>query len=111
MINTNHDPRPTSEAFPKPNQNLNPVGVSKSTKENLATAHPPKPQGKNPKGLGLLPVSACLEENIVVDTNTIKLNFLNEMLSYELSKSPETLRGDFLKRHRITPEIRARMVG
>lgn len=110
MINANNEPRPAPDAFTKHNQNLPPAAVSKSTKENLVTAHNAKSQSKSLKQAGLA-AAACLEENIITDTNTIKFNFLNEMLSYELSKSPETLRGDFLKRHRITPEIRARMVG
>lgn len=84
--------------------------VTKSTKENKVAPSRLRSQSKALKPVVVVPVPACLPDTILAQTNSIRLCFLNEMLSFELSKSPEALRCDFLKRHRITPEIRARMV-
>jgi hypothetical protein len=85
--------------------------VTKCTKENKVVAARVRSQSKALKAVVVVPPPACLSDNIIHQTNAIRLCFLNEMLSFELSKSPESLRCDFLKRHRISPEIRARMVG
>lgn len=108
MNDPNTETRP-GEALLKNNQNV-PTAVGKYTKENKTAPLQPKLSNKFSKPLAVASMSPTLKLDIIDDTNNIKGNFLNEMLSYELSKSPEALRTDFLKRHRITPEIRARMV-
>ncbi len=50
------------------------------------------------------------DDFFICETNKIKASFLKKMMGNELSKSPDTLRADFLKSHMLTPEIRARMV-
>lgn len=47
---------------------------------------------------------------IAAETRKIKKNYLDHILSYELLKSTTTYRSEFLKRHNISPDIRARMV-
>lgn len=108
MNDPNTDAR-QPEALLKNNQNM-PNLTAKFSKENKVTAVQPKLTNKQSKPLAIALSQPVLKHDIIDDTNNIKLNFINEMLSYELSKSPESLRTDFLKRHKITPEIRARMV-
>lgn len=109
-MNNSHLESRNKESYLKNNQNMPNIGVTKLTKENKETVAPPKPTGKPLAPVSLQMAPLGLPTNYILDTNSIRSNFLNEMLSYELSKSPENLRTDFLKRHRITPEIRARMV-
>lgn len=44
------------------------------------------------------------------ETKKIKKFYLDNILTYELFKSSNNYRSDFLKNHRISAEIRARMV-
>ncbi len=46
----------------------------------------------------------------VTETNKVKKANLRKVLSFELLKSKNNFRSDFLKKHKISPEIRARMV-
>ena len=46
----------------------------------------------------------------IIETNKVKSANLKKILSHEIAKSKENFRGDMLKRHSITPDIRARMV-
>lgn len=47
---------------------------------------------------------------VITETDKIRFGNLKKILSHELSKQPAHFKQDFLERHRITPEIRARMV-
>lgn len=53
---------------------------------------------------------APTDDFFMQETNKIKTDFLKRIMSNELAKSPEALRTDFLRGHRLSPEIRARMV-
>lgn len=99
-----------NELPPKNNPKAISKPLTKSTKENKVAQQRLRSQSKTLKPLPVVPVAFCLKEDILAQTNSIQHCFLNEMLSFELSKAPENLRCDFLRRHRITPEIRARMV-
>ena len=109
-MNNSHIESRNKESCLKSNHNLPNVGLPKLTRENKEAVVPPKPSGRPLAPVSLQMPPLGLPTNYILDTNSIRSNFLNEMLSYELSKSPENLRTDFLKRHKITPEIRARMV-
>lgn len=50
------------------------------------------------------------DDFFMLETNKIKTDFLKRIMSNELAKGAETFRDDFLRNHRLTSEIRARMV-
>ena len=47
---------------------------------------------------------------LITETNKIKSTNLKKILAYELSKSKGNFRPDFLQKHKITADIRTRMV-
>lgn len=47
---------------------------------------------------------------IAAETRKIKKHYLDKILEYELVKAPVTFRNEFLKRHNVSPDVRARMV-
>ena len=47
---------------------------------------------------------------LVVETNKIKATNLKKILSFELSKARGIYRTDFLQRHKVSADIRTRMV-
>lgn len=50
------------------------------------------------------------DDFFLLETNKIKTDFLKRIMSNELAKGSDTFRLDFLHGHRLSPEIRARMV-
>ena len=50
------------------------------------------------------------DDFFLCETNKIRSDFLKRIMSNELSKCPDMFRCDFLRAHRLSPEIRARMV-
>lgn len=109
MTDPLNEQRPNEPLLKVPSK-LPPKLLTKSTKENKVAPPRLRSQSKALKPVLSLPCPSPLPDTILLQTNAIKSTFLNEMLSFELSKSPESLRSDFLSRHRITPDIRARMV-
>lgn len=73
--------------------------VSRLLKENTA---PQKEKGEEEvkKPLALIPA----------ETKKIRKYFLDEIIRHELGKTPQAFRQEFLKPHKISSEIRARMV-
>lgn len=62
-----------------------------------------------------LPLGGSGEERLALgvigaETRKIKKHYLDHILNYEVVKSPAAYRSEFLKRHNISPDIRARMV-
>ena len=47
---------------------------------------------------------------VAVETRKIRKYHLDDILAYELQKTGGSYRGEFLKRHNVLPDIRARMV-
>ena len=47
---------------------------------------------------------------LITETNKIKSTNLKKILAYELSKARGNLRPDFLQKHKISADIRTRMV-
>lgn len=48
---------------------------------------------------------------LITETNKIKSTNLKKILAHELSKARGNFRPDFLQRHKISADIRTRMVG
>lgn len=82
---------------------------SRSCKENNHVAITRKNLSKSQKLVHVRPTTSY-SSHLAQETNKIQKHYMSEMLRYELDKSQENFRDDFLKRHKITPEIRARMV-
>ena len=82
----------------------------KNPKENVNKAAPKEYQ--KVQKLATLESSSSKSKDTfqVVETNKIKNHYLNSIMSYELLKIQDNFRSDFLKRHKLTAEIRARMV-
>lgn len=72
----------------------------KAIKENINCSLPPAP--KEPKSETCLLVPA--------ETKKIKKFYLDEILTYEMKKVGLSYRPEFLKAHKVSAEIRARMV-
>lgn len=53
---------------------------------------------------------APTDDFVLVETDKIKADFLKRMMANELAKTGDAFRGDFLRAHRLSAEIRARMV-
>ena len=49
-------------------------------------------------------------KHIIDSTTNIKTHCLYGMMLYEVSKSPDLFRFEFLEQHQVTPYVRARMV-
>ena len=47
---------------------------------------------------------------VLAETRKIRKHYLDEIIGYELGKTQSVYREEFLKRHRVAPDIRARMV-
>lgn len=47
---------------------------------------------------------------LIIETNKIKSTNLKKILAYELSKTRGNFRPDFLQRHKVSADIRTRMV-
>lgn len=73
--------------------------VSRVQKENTAAPRE-KAEEEVKRPLGLIPA----------ETKKIRKFFLDEIIRHELGKTPQALRQEFLKPHKISSEIRARMV-
>lgn len=78
----------------------------------IAGREAPNPYKEN---LHPLPQLECQEERPVLtlvgaETRKIKKHYLDHILAYELAKAPASYREEFLKRHGVSADIRARMV-
>ena len=93
------------------------------TKPHVPTKNPKKLQKENKIPLnnpytslaGLKQVSETPSDNphknlLVTETNKIRSTNLKKILAHELAKSKGNLRPDFLARHKISADIRTRMV-
>lgn len=46
----------------------------------------------------------------ICETDKIKRDYLHQLMTNEVAKMGETFRSDFLEKHRISAEVRVRMV-
>ena len=96
---------------------------AQATKPHALTKNPKKLQKENKLPLnnpytslqGLKQVTEAPVDNprrnlLVTETNKIKSTNLKKILANELAKSKGNLRPDFLARHKISADIRTRMV-
>lgn len=87
-----------------------PKNSKRLQKENKLPINNPQPTFQ-PAKQHIEPVTEDPQKNLlVVETNKIKTFNLKKILSFELSKSKDNYRSDFLQRHKISADIRTRMV-
>lgn len=86
-----------------------PKKADKNLKENLLEFNTKDLLLKSSK-LQISEPPALAEDFFTIETNKIRSDFLKKIMAYELAKSPGNFRGEFLKPHRLSAEIRARMV-
>ena len=56
------------------------------------------------------PVDDPRRNLVVSETNKIKSANLKKIIEYELEKSEGNFKTDFMARHKMTPDVRTRMV-
>jgi hypothetical protein len=83
--------------------------ASKSSKENNPMPEQKKIKLRNQKPT-IIPQFSLNSIYYIQETNLVRRFYLSKIGNYELSKSKSTYRPKFLQGHKITPEIRARMV-
>ena len=107
---------PANPVRPKPNprpEQTPPADLSKTTQHNRV----PKSNGKRPRhrndsweervGMGAV---GAEESFIVKETQKIRRDYLRELMHNEVAKNGHKFRGRFLGRHKVSSEVRVRMV-
>lgn len=110
MLADRNDNRRIAE-MPATKPHLLPKNVKKLQKENKVPINNPY-TSLHPQKQPLEPLVEDPKKHLlVVETNKIKTMNLKKILAFELSKTKGNFRPDFLQKHKISADIRTRMVG
>ena len=108
LLERNDNKRTTDVQATKPH--LQPKNPKKLQKENKLPLNNPYTTLQALKQ----PLEQVIEDPkknlLVTETNKIKSHNLKKILAFELSKSKGNYRSDFLQKHKISADIRTRMV-
>lgn len=108
LLERNDNKRVADAPATKPN--LLPKNAKKQQKENKLPLNNPYTNSQSLKQ----PFEQVIEDPkknlLVTETNKIKSTNLKKILAHELSKTKGNFRSDFLQRHKISADIRTRMV-
>ena len=79
-------------------------------KENKESFNSPSAYSNNAKQVQIMEVTDPRKNLVAVETNKIKEKNLKKILAHELSKSTGVFRPEFLKQHKLSADVRTRMV-
>ena len=92
------------------NVNLSNQPVSKVSKENKKSQNDNQTKPKTLKMATLINPKSLFPHFILFETAKLKKCYLQSIVKHEISKHLQGYRTDLLINHKITPEIRCRMV-
>jgi len=109
MLLERNDNRRQQE-LPSTKHTLLPKNTKKFQKENKQPLNNPFTSHSTPKPVAQPQIDDPRKNLLVTETNKIKATNLKKILAFELAKSRDNFRTDFLQRHKVTADIRTRMV-
>ena len=108
LLERNDNKRMTDPASTKPH--ALPKNTKKLQKENKVPLNNPYTNLQALKQPFEQTIEDPKKNLLVTETNKIKATNLKKILAHELSKTKGNFRSDFLQRHKISADIRTRMV-
>lgn len=109
MLLERNDNRRQNE-LPSTKHTLLPKNSKKFQKENKQPLNNPYTGNSSSKQVLQPRVEDPKKSFMITETNKVKSANLKKVLAYELSKCRGNFRPDFLARHKVTADIRTRMV-